>query len=201
MKNAGYALGLAIILAISASVLAQPPDSGTANPPPPKVAVAAPVVPVPGAPTPVLATKAAVPAPTPTPTAAPAPAVAVPAPATAPEMTWWKVLIRYGLELIFTILGIMATAFVTVLMRKYGFEDYTAKVNDLLDRGTGYAEQKSLNALKLNGKPLGSAEKLALALELIGEKAKEYKLPDKGKEWWEKKVEGWLGSSKLANGK
>ena len=115
------------------------------------------------------------------------------------EMPWWKVLIREGLELIFAILGIMATAFVTVLMRKYGFDDYSAKVNDALTRAIGYAEQKSAVALKLNKKPLEGAEKLSLALDFIAEKAKEYKLPDKGREWWTKKVEGWLGTQKVAS--
>lgn len=131
------------------------------------------------------------------------PAAAAPQPKAVPldptlATPWWKVLLRYGLELIFTILGLLASVFVTVLMRKYGFEDYTARVDELLTKSIGFAEQKSSQALKLNGQPLGSAEKLALALELIAEKAKEYKLPEKGKEWWTKKVEGWLGSQKVA---
>lgn len=129
-------------------------------------------------------------------TAAVTPAV-VPVATPVVEMPWWKVLIREGLELIFAILGIMATAFVTVLMRKYGFEDYSAKVNDALTRAIGYAEQKSAMALKLDKKPLDGAEKLSLALDFIAEKAKEYKLPDKGREWWTKKVEGWLGAQKV----
>jgi len=116
------------------------------------------------------------------------------APAPAPTVTeWWKVLIRYGLELVFIILGLLISVLVTVLMKKYGFEDYSAKVNDALSRGVGYAEQMSLKALKLSGKPLGSAEKMELALQFVADKSKEYKLPDKGKEWWTKKVEGWLG--------
>jgi len=147
------------------------------------------------------------------PTAVAVPSVSQPAPVstsstavtasttTTEEMLWWKVLIRYGLELVFSLLGIMATVLVTVLMKKYGFEDYSAKVNSILERGAGYAEQKSLQALKLNGKPLASAEKLVVALDFMAEKAKEYKLPDKGKEWWTKKVEGWLGVQTLQNPK
>jgi hypothetical protein len=122
---------------------------------------------------------------------------------TTPQVTeWWKILIRYGLELIFSILGIVATVFVSVLMKKYGFETYSAKVNEILLKGTGYAEQLAANALKVPGAPIGSAAKLALALDFVIEKAKEYGLPDKGKEWWTKKVEGWLGAKKIAsNGK
>lgn len=132
-------------------------------------------------------------------TEAPATKVAVAAKAAepAPEPTvseWWKVLLKHLLELAFTILGIMATIFVTVLMRKYGFENYSAKVNDLLLRGTSYAEQMSIKAAKLSGKPLAGAEKMELALGFITDMAKQYKLPDKGKEFWTKKVEGWLGS-------
>jgi hypothetical protein len=131
--------------------------------------------------------------------------VAVPAkvatPTTEPIVTeWWKVLIRYGLELVFTVLGLLISVLVTVLMKKYGFEDYSAKVNDALSRGVGYAEQMSLKALKISGKPLGSAEKMDIALQFVTDKAKEYKLPDKGKEWWTKKVEGWLGVQNQENG-
>jgi len=118
----------------------------------------------------------------------------------AEGLNWWKVILQNLMELVFTVLGLLATGFVTVLMKKYGFDTYTAKVNDLLMRGIGYAEQKSLNAAKLNGKPLESAEKLQLAINFIQEKAVEYKLPDRGKEWWEKKVEGWLGANKITTG-
>jgi len=139
------------------------------------------------------------PAVTPKPVAAPA----LPAPALsldpAISAPWWKVLLRYGLELAFTILGLLASVFVTVLLKKYGFESYTAKVDDVLGRAVGYAEQKSTQALKLNGKPLGGAEKLALALDVAKTLAAEYKIEDKGKEWWEKKVEGWLGVQKVSN--
>jgi chorismate synthase len=58
----------------------------------------------------------------------------------------------------------MSTAFVTVLMKKYGFEAYTAKLDDLLLRGTSYADQMSVKALKLSGKPMDSAEKMETAI-------------------------------------
>ena len=136
---------------------------------------------------------------TPAPTVAPKPAAAPTAVVLDPTVAapWWRVLLRYGLELVFTVLGLLVTAFVAVLMKKYGFESYTSKVDDILDRAIGYAEQKSVQALKLNGKPLDGAEKLALALDLAKSLAAEYKLEEKGKEWWEKKVEGWLGVQKL----
>jgi hypothetical protein len=125
----------------------------------------------------------------------------VAAPVEPEAISWWKLLIRYGLELIFSILGLMATIFVTVLMRKYGFENYSAKLNELLSKGIGLAEQKSISAAKLNGKPLESAEKLTVAVNFIQSMAKEYKLPDKGKEWWEGKVDGWLGVQKMNGSK
>lgn len=153
------------------------------------------------------APKVEVKAPVAAPVAPVAPAAAQPAPVAAQPAVgaldptvaapWWKVLLRYGLELVFTILGLLASVFVTVLLKKYGFESYTAKVDDILDRAVGYAEQKSLQALKLNGKPLDGTEKLALALDLAKSLATEYKIPEKGKEWWEAKVEGWLGVQKL----
>jgi len=144
-----------------------------------------------------------------------APAVKTEAPATQPAVSatktaeptpeptvseWWKVLLKRLMELVFTILGIMATVLVTVLMKKYGFENYSSKVNDILLRGTAYAEQMSVKAAKLSGKPLAGAEKMELALGFVTDMAKQYKLPDKGKEFWTKKVEGWLGVQNQSNG-
>lgn len=183
------ALALTLLLAFPVVLYAQDTKKEA-----PKVEVKAP------ASQPAPAPAVAAPASQPAKAAASAPAAAQVAPAPDAEagLPWWKVLLKYILELVFTILGVLASVFVTVLMKKYGFEDYATKVNDLLARGTGYAEQKSLQALKLNQAPLKSSEKLALALEFITEKAKEYKLPDKGKAWWEKKVEGWLGVQNMA---
>lgn len=109
------------------------------------------------------------------------------------ELSWWKMLLAHGLEFVFAILGIMATAFVTVLLKKFGFESQTAKINDVLDRAIGFAEQKSTKALKLDGKPDSSATKMNMAVNFAVQMAKEYKLPDKGKTWWEDKLESWLG--------
>jgi hypothetical protein len=180
---------LSLVLVVQLPVLAQDTKKEA-----PKVAVKVPAKAVVAASQPVAVTPAMQPVAATTVASQPAAAVPLDPTLAAP---WWKVLLRYGLELIFTILGLLASVFVTVLMKKYGFEDYTARINELLTKSIGFAEQKSSQALKLNGQPLGSAEKLALALELIAEKAKEYKLPDKGKEWWTKKVEGWLGSQKV----
>ena len=33
------------------------------------------------------------------------------------DLSWWKVILRYSLELVFTVLGLLASVFVTVLMR------------------------------------------------------------------------------------
>ena len=118
-------------------------------------------------------------------------------PAPVEELPWWKVILSHALELIFSLLGIIVIGFVNVLLKKYGFESYTEKVDDLLERGVGFAEQKSLIALKLNGKPLDSGEKLQLALGFITEKAKDYKLPQKTRDWWEDKVESWLGMENI----
>jgi hypothetical protein len=106
---------------------------------------------------------------------------------------WWKVLLSNLLQLVFSILGVMASILVTVLLKKYGFAAYTDKLNTVLDRCTSYAEQMALQALKLNGVPMGSAAKLELALQFAMERAKELGLPEKGKEWWTKRVESWLG--------
>lgn len=115
--------------------------------------------------------------------------------ASAPQLEakWWQVLLKHLLELIFAVLGILATGFVTVLLKKYGFEVQTGQVNDILERARGYAEQLSIKKLKLDGKPVPSAEKMGLAIQFAQKLAEEYKIKDKGKEWWEGKLESWMG--------
>jgi hypothetical protein len=114
-------------------------------------------------------------------------------PAPQLEAKWWQVLLKHLLELIFAVLGILATGFVTVLLKKYGFEVQTNQVNDILERARGYAEQLSIKKLKLDGKPVPSAEKMGLAIQFAQKLAEEYKIKDKGKEWWEGKLESWMG--------
>lgn len=117
---------------------------------------------------------------------------------TAPtyEAKWWQVGLKHLLELVFMVLGLLATAFVTVLMRKYGFEDQSNKVNDILTKALGYAEQLSIKKAKLDGKPTSGGEKMDLAIKFAQKLAQDYKVADKGKEWWEEKLESWLGVQK-----
>jgi hypothetical protein len=112
--------------------------------------------------------------------------------------------LEYGLaelmKLGFLILSLMAAALVRVLMRKYGFDEHSAKVNDILMRATGYAEQKALSASKLEeGKKTPGAEKMELAVQFAQKLAKDYKVKDKGSAWWEEKLESWLGVQKNGN--
>lgn len=130
------------------------------------------------------------------PAAAPTVSKAVETPAPQLEAKWWQVLLKHLLELIFAVLGILATGFVTVLLRKYGFENQTAQVNDILERARGYAEQLSIKKLKLDGKPVESAQKMELAIQFAQKLAEEYKVKGKGKEWWEGKLESWMGMKK-----
>ncbi len=129
------------------------------------------------------------------PVAAPAPKAAE-TPAPQLEAKWWQVLLKHLLELIFAVLGILVTGFVTVLLKKYGFEAQAGKVNDILERARGYAEQLSIKKLKLDGKPVPSAEKMELAIQFAQKLAEEYKVQAKGKEWWEGKLESWMGMKK-----
>jgi hypothetical protein len=148
----------------------------------------------PAAKAPVPATKAPDPA-----TKAPEkPAEAAPAPVEkkdAPdEVKWWEVLVQHAMELGFLILSLMATALVRVLGKKYGFAAHTDKVNDILMRAAGYAEQKAIKAAKLEeGKKTSGAEKMELAVQFAQRLAADYKVKDKGSVWWEEKLEAWLG--------
>jgi type IV secretory pathway VirB10-like protein len=122
-------------------------------------------------------------------------------PAAAPvetkeEQKWWEYGLSELMKLGFLLLTLMATAFVRVLMKKYGFEEQSAKLNDLLMKAVGYAEQKAIKASQLEeGKKTSGAEKMALAVEFAQGLAKEYSLPEKGQDWWEDHLESWLGVS------
>ena len=111
-------------------------------------------------------------------------------------LSWWQLLLKHGIELAFFIITLMITAFVNVIGKKYKFEDYTNKINDVLARASGYAEQKAISLAKVKGKPLPSAEKMQIAINFAESLAKEYKLPKKGTEWWDDKLESWLGVGK-----
>lgn len=108
-------------------------------------------------------------------------------------MNWWQLLLGHLMTLVFSILGMVATVFVGVLLKKYGFQTQTEKINDILTRAVGFAEQKSKQVAKLDGKPLEGAKKLELAINFALELAKDYKIREKGRSWWEDKVESWLG--------
>lgn len=146
-----------------------------------------------------VASKVVVATPASQPVAAPAVTATTPVaqPVVQPEgANWWQVLLKHLLELVFVVLGILATGFVTVLMRKYGFEAQTTQVNDVLARAQGYAEQLSVKKLKLDKAPLESVQKMELAIQFAQKLAEEYKIKGRGKEWWEGKLESWIGMKK-----
>jgi hypothetical protein len=114
------------------------------------------------------------------------------------EQAWWKTGLNELVKLIFLILGLMATTLVTVLARKYKFEDQATKVNGLLMSAVGFADQAARKAMKLEDKTLKPNEKMELAVSFAQKMAKDYKVKDKGADWWEDKLESWLG---VQNGK
>lgn len=112
------------------------------------------------------------------------------------EPPWWKLLLRHGLELIFAIVGLLAAGFISVLLKKYGFSSYNEKVEDVLDKAIGFAEQKALKLAKLDGTIPSGTNKMEMAVNFAVAMAKEYKLPEKSRDWWEDRVEAWLGVTK-----
>ncbi len=110
------------------------------------------------------------------------------------KVVWWEVLVKHAMELGFLLLSLVIAAFVRVLGKKYGFMDHTDKVNDILQRAVGYAEQKAVKATKLEeGKQTSGAEKMQLAVQFAEKLAVDYKVKEKGTSWWEEKLESWLG--------
>lgn len=113
------------------------------------------------------------------------------------EVSWWKVLLSHLMEVAFALLGLLLSGLVTVLMKKYGFESQSARINELLGKSVGYAEQKAVKASKLGeGTKTSGAEKMELAVQFAEKLAKDYKVKEKGKDWWEMKLESWMGEKK-----
>ena len=112
-------------------------------------------------------------------------------------LSYGGLAIQYSMKLGFLLLSLLLSAFVAVLLRKFGFQAQNDKLQDILVKAAGFAEQWSLNKAKLNGvaKP-GGPEKMAMAIDIAIGMAKEYKLPEKGKDWWEVRLESWLGMQK-----
>jgi hypothetical protein len=106
-------------------------------------------------------------------------------------MIWWKVLLGYIMELGFIVVSILLMGLVTVLLKKYGFEAQTAKINDVLDRSISWVEQKSKTAAKLDGK-IDSDTKMEMAKNFAFSIAEEYNIKGKSSKWWEDRLESWL---------
>ena len=130
---------------------------------------------------------------------APVKAVIAPVvPVVKEEIGMGGVVLRSIIEGLFGLVLIMISALIRVVMKKFGFEAEASKVNDIVSKAISFAEQKSLTALKVSGAPMKSAEKMELAIKFAKSIAEDYKLPQKGSDWWENKVESWLGAGKKA---
>jgi len=113
------------------------------------------------------------------------------------DLRWWQLGLKHLMELVFLVLGLMATALVRVMMKKYGFEEQSGKVNDVLMKAIGFAEQWAIKKAKMEGEAApGGAQKMEMAVDFAKKLAVEYQIPDKGSDWWEHKLEGWLGIEK-----
>lgn len=109
-------------------------------------------------------------------------------------MGYGGLAIQYAMKLGFFVVSLLLAVFIRVLMKKFGFEDQANKVDDVLKRAAGFAEQWALKKAKVDGeaKP-GGPEKMKEAICFAVKLAQEYKLPKKGEDWWEEKLESWLG--------
>jgi len=108
-------------------------------------------------------------------------------------MGYGAVAANHAIKLGFTLLSLLLSGLVFVLLKKFGFESQNAKIQSALEEGRAYAEQWSLKKAKLDGEPKpGGAAKMDQAISVAMSAAKEYKLPDKAKDWWETRLESWL---------
>ena len=120
------------------------------------------------------------------------------APVAAPDedagLGYGALAVKYAMQLGFLLLSLLLSGFVTVLLKKFGFQAQNEKIQDILTKAAAFAEQWSMKKAKLDGaiKP-GGPEKMEQAISIALAMAKEYKLPEKGKDWWEERLESWLG--------
>ncbi len=112
----------------------------------------------------------------------------------AEEKGYAKVAIEHAIGLGFLLLTLLLSGLVKVLLTKFGFESQNAKVQEVLQKGAGYAEQWAKKKAKVEGEAApGGPEKMDAAIDFAMSLARDYKLPEKGKDWWEGQLEGWLG--------
>lgn len=107
-----------------------------------------------------------------------------------------KTLIKYGIELLATVLLALLSGLSVVLLRKWGFEASTSKVQEVLEASINFAKQKAIKAAKADGAPTSNAEKMELAKQFAIGLASEWKLKEKGEQWWEDQLESWIGKRK-----
>jgi hypothetical protein len=116
------------------------------------------------------------------------------APVEAEGKGYAKVAIEHAIGLGFLLLTLLLSGLVKVLLTKFGFEAQNAKVQEVLQKGAGYAEQWAKKKAKVEGAAApGGPEKMDKAVVFALDLAREYKLPEKGKDWWEGQLESWLG--------
>jgi hypothetical protein len=108
-----------------------------------------------------------------------------------------KVALNHAIKLGFLLVFLLLSGLIRVLMKKFGFQEHTAKVDDVLKRAKNHAEQWSVKKAGVEGaaKP-GGPERMDKAVNFALDLARDYKLPEKGKEWWEDQLESWIGMEK-----
>jgi hypothetical protein len=110
------------------------------------------------------------------------------------EMGYGAVAIKHAMDLGFLLLSLLLSGLVGVLLKKFGFQAQNEKVQAALEKGVAFAEQWAKKKAKVDGeaKP-GGPDKMDQAIDFAMGLATEYKLPKKGKDWWEGQLESWLG--------
>jgi len=92
-------------------------------------------------------------------------------------LSFWQVVGQHGFELLGTVLVALIGGLVTVLGKKWNFESESAKVNDVVEKAIGFAEQWAKKKAKVEGVAApGGPEKLATALDMAEKIAAQYKL-------------------------
>jgi hypothetical protein len=107
------------------------------------------------------------------------------------------VILNWVLQLVSLAVLALLGVLVRVLGKKFHLEAQADAINNVLAQAIGYAEQMAAKKLKVDGQPTPSGEKMRMAIDFANKMAVELGLDKKAVEWWEAKLEGWLGCQKV----
>lgn len=125
------------------------------------------------------------------------PRLALAAPDAGNAQAWWQVLLIETIKATLAIAVPVLSTLVYVLLRRTKLNIELEQLQRIAGTAAGWAEQRAHQALRAQGTPTPSAQKLATALAYGAELARRYGIRQKAVERLEGLIESKLGQQKL----